>query len=284
MNIIKNQDLSLYSAFKIGGIAKNFYLPNNENELINLMKNLNTYYMISSGSNILINDKKIFENVIFLGDFNNKITRLGDGKYEVGASVKLHKLIKFINMDGYGGIEDLITVPGLVGGSIAMNAGTGIKDGRFIGNYVDKVKCLYKNEIIYLDKAKCNFEYRNSIFKNNQEYIILSVEFNFLKLTKEKIENVVKEKIEHVKYKQDQKLPSLGSVFCEYSYKIMGVIKFIYKPFHKKGVNFTKKENRIWLVNNGRGTYKQVIRIINTTVFFHKLLRKKIRVEVVIWS
>ena len=40
--------------------------------------------------------------------------------------------------------------------------------------------------LIYLDKAKCNFEYRNSIFKNNQEYIILSVEFNFLKLTKRK--------------------------------------------------------------------------------------------------
>ena len=50
--------------------------------------------------------KRFLKNVIFLGDFNNKITRLGDGKYEVGASVKLHKLIKFINMDGYGGIED----------------------------------------------------------------------------------------------------------------------------------------------------------------------------------
>ena len=80
-------------------------------------------------------------------------------------------------------------------------------------------------------------------------------------------------------------MPSLGSVFfANIAIKLWVLLSLYTSLFIKKGVNFTKKENRIWLVNNGRGTYKQVIRIINTTVFFHKLLRKKIRVEVVIWS
>ena len=56
---------------------------------------------------------------------NNDIISLGNGKYYIGASVRLQRIINTINKDGYGGIEYLMSVPAMLGGAIYMNAGQG---------------------------------------------------------------------------------------------------------------------------------------------------------------
>ena len=62
MEVICNESLKKYTTIKIGGIAKRLYIPESTDELIELINKLNSskLYIISGGSNLLINDEKVF--------------------------------------------------------------------------------------------------------------------------------------------------------------------------------------------------------------------------------
>ena len=64
--------------FRIGGIAENFYIPNGKDELKELLENLEgeKKYILSGGSNLLINDKKIFKHVISIQNLDKNIVEL----------------------------------------------------------------------------------------------------------------------------------------------------------------------------------------------------------------
>ena len=100
MRVINDIDLSKLTTIKIGGIASLFYEPETEEELIKCISdNPEIEYFIGGGSNLLINER-VFKGVISLRRFNTSISHLGNGQYNVGASVKLAKLIETINNDG----------------------------------------------------------------------------------------------------------------------------------------------------------------------------------------
>lgn len=123
----------------MGGIAKEYLSPESLEELIEAVR-LGESKKIGGGSNVLIAEHS-FERVIDLGKFDTSIKNIG-GRYRVGASVRLFKLINAINKDGYGGIEYLYSVPGLVGGAVVMNAGRGRRYGQCISDYIEEVTFL----------------------------------------------------------------------------------------------------------------------------------------------
>ena len=46
MEVLHNVELNKKTTFRVGGIAKNFYIPKNENELVELLKTkLNDIYI-----------------------------------------------------------------------------------------------------------------------------------------------------------------------------------------------------------------------------------------------
>ena len=118
MILKENVSLAKYTTFQMGGIAKKMYFPENIEELVKLTTENKKilHFIIGGGSNLLINDKKTFDEVLCLRNFNQTIEHLQGGKYYIGASVRLQKAIRTINEDGYGGIEYLFSVPGLTGG------------------------------------------------------------------------------------------------------------------------------------------------------------------------
>ena len=181
MKELHNVSLAEKTTFRVGGTALNYYIPENTDELITLVCRLNgnDYRFISGGSNMLINDKQTFENIIFCGEFDSMLTDLGEGRFYIGASNRIQKVISFVNDCGYGGFEELIGLPAMFGGIIYMNAGIGGRGKeRFnICDFIERVKCLDKRkcEIVWLNKDDCGFAYRDSIFKTN-DYIILGAE------------------------------------------------------------------------------------------------------------
>ena len=72
MKILHYENLAKYTTIKIGGNAKNFYIPENEKELLSLVRDLNEYKILGGGSNLLINDRITFSNVIYTKEFNKK--------------------------------------------------------------------------------------------------------------------------------------------------------------------------------------------------------------------
>lgn len=278
MRVLIDESLSKHTTFRMGGIVKQMLIPDNVDELISIMEKEKNILFIGGGSNLLINDKKIFDNVICLKSFNKEFIYLGDGKYKVGASISLQELIKHTNDEGYGGIEYLYSVPGLVGGAVVMNAGRGKGMNKTISDYIVEVAYLKDGQIQVIKKKDCEFSHRNSIFKNNN-LIILSVTFQFEKGNSLELAELRKKRITYVKKVHDTSKPNFGSVFCESNPYIMKYFKMF---SGRSKVHYSKKTVN-WLLNEG-GSYEEAVKEINRVKRLHKLLHKKCRQEVIQWD
>lgn len=283
MDILNNECLKKYTTVKIGGYAKKLYFPENSDELIDLLKKISTdkYYILGGGSNILMDDQKTYEHVISMNKLDPSIQNLENGRYYVGASVRLQKLINTINKDSFGGIEYLYSVPALVGGAIVMNAGRGKNYGLCISDYIENVHILDHDSINILSKEECGFKYRNSVFKDGKA-IVLGATFSFDEVSVDESTRLKQERLALVKERQDNSGYNFGSVFNEKSAIIMQLIKLLH-PGYKNGMAFSKKTAN-WLINNGEGTYEQAIKLINKVEMLHKIIGKKSVPEVRIWS
>ena len=279
MKCLVNEDLSKYTTVRIGGTAKKMFVPENEDELLKVIEEENPKYFIGGGSNLLI-DEDSFDTVVNLRNFNTQITELGDGLFSVGASVRLQKLITTINEKGFGGIEYLFSVPGLVGGAVVMNAGRGKKANKCISDYIVNVRVLENGKILELKKEECDFSYRNSRFKNGNA-IVLSVLFKFPSCGKDEAEKLRKERIEHCKKVQDNSAPNFGSVFSSSSMTIMKLVKKI--GIRSGGCRFSGKTVN-WILNTDNGTYADASKCIRKVQRLHRLCGKKCKLEVILWE
>ena len=281
MILKENEELKQYTTFKMGGIAKKFYIPESEEELVSLVRTLDNYKILGGGSNLLINNNGVFPNVIYTKDFNKEIINKGNGIYYFGSSVRLQKIINKINQDGYGGIEYLYSVPGMLGGAIYMNAGRGKQFNMQLTDYLIDVDVLVDGKVKKFTKEECKFDYRKSIFQDNN-YVILGANFKFKEVDFNESKKLKKERIELCKNVQDNSSFNFGSVFCICNYKIMKMVSKLSSK-NKKGIHFSNKTNN-WLCNDGSGEFKQAIKLINRVKKIHKLFNKKIELEVRVWE
>lgn len=284
MKIKENEALSKYTTFRMGGITKKMYFPESVEELSALIKNNKAIinYVIGGGSNLLINDKKEFDEVLCLRNFNLRFDNLQNGRYYIGASIRLQKVIKTINDDGYGGIEYLYSVPGLIGGAIYMNAGRGKKHNKCISDYIQSVDVLINGEVKTIPKNECEFAYRTSKFQSMKGCIILGAHFEFLVAPQEETSARVKERIDYCKNVQDMSGPNFGTVFCESNKYIMAIVRKINLGY-KNGCRFSSK-TRNWMIHGEDGTFNQAISLLNKVKKMHKLVGKRCRAEVRIWN
>lgn len=123
MVVLENVLMKQYSNMKIGGIAKSLIQIEDENELIDLFKKDQNYYILGNGTNTLISDEYLDINFVSLKKLD-KIKLLENNEVYVQAGSDLSQFIKFLYENNLGGIENLTTgIPGCMGGLINMNAG-----------------------------------------------------------------------------------------------------------------------------------------------------------------
>lgn len=281
MEVKNNVLLKEYTTLKIGGIAKNFYLIETIKDLENIINSIyNNFYIIANGSNLLINDKKMFENVIYMNKFNKFINE-ENGIFEVSASVKIQELTNFINEKGYGGIEYLYSVPSTIGGAIYMNAGRGKLYNKSLSDYILDVTIYDGEALKVLSKTECNFNYRSSIFKT-KKWIIISARFKFESISIEESTKLKKERIAFSKKYLDSNNKTAGSVFKLCNVRIMNIIRKLNLGW-KNGISYSSKTNN-WINNNGQGTYKQAKILINIVKIIHRIFFKKIELEYIEWK
>lgn len=213
VEIKKNISLALYTTFKIGGLADYFCVVKNVEELKDVLQQANKkswkIFILGGGSNLLISDKGFRGLVIKMNcDF---VDKKENGLYEVGAGTLLAKLLAETIKNNLTGLEWGIGIPGTLGGAICGNSGA---YGHSIAESIITVKVLDLKKL----KTKtfrikdCEFEYRRSIFKENNQYVILSAEMQFYKGEGDKI------KESFLKYSGERKnkippYPSAGCVF-----------------------------------------------------------------------
>jgi len=175
--------LQKHNSFAITATTPVIYYPKTIQEL----KSLTTvtkgiFYILGEGSNTLFVEDitPVIINPDFLGI---NISETND-YYEVSAacSENWHDLVCFCIKKGINGLENLALIPGSVGAAPVQNIGA---YGVEIADFIESVTWFDfgKNKSVQLTRQECQFEYRNSIFKQNlkNKGIITNVTLRFIK-------------------------------------------------------------------------------------------------------
>jgi len=214
IKIEENINLKKYTTYKVGGSARCIAYPNDVDELISLLKLLDSnnikYKLIGNGSNLLFSSKFYDGVLISLKRFDD-CEFLPNCKIRVGAGHSLIKLSLLSARKGLVGLEFASGIPGSVGGAIYMNAGAYKSD---MGYIVRNVKVLTDNyEVITLVNEEMDFHYRSSYLQKHKNYICLEATIKLKRGKKEVIEELIEERKQRRLLSQPLDYPSCGSVF-----------------------------------------------------------------------
>ncbi|MAF59766.1 UDP-N-acetylenolpyruvoylglucosamine reductase [bacterium] len=174
MKIDRNVELGPLTTFKIGGPASYFVSVNNIEELREAFSfaeenNLSTF-ILGGGSNILVADEG-FNGLVIHPVFCG-ITFNGN-EVSAGAGESWDKLVLESVERGYYTLSNLSNIPGSVGAAPVQNIGAyGVSIGDFIENV--EVFCPKEKKIKRVSNKDCKFSYRDSIFKNSGNNLVIT--------------------------------------------------------------------------------------------------------------
>ncbi|MBD3359162.1 MAG: UDP-N-acetylmuramate dehydrogenase [Candidatus Buchananbacteria bacterium] len=206
-------DVSLtpYTTFKIGGPAKYFFIAQNNEDLVRAVSYTRKlkipHYILAGGSNLLISDNG-YDGLIILNQANEIIFK-DNNRVVADAGAKLFDLVNQTVEHGLTGLEWAAGIPGSVGGAIRGNAGA--YRGEMADNIIG-VEIMRGSKQFILSKEQCEFDYRDSIFKHNND-LIISGEWQLESGDKLKSQEKIKEILEKRKNNQPLEYPSAGCIF-----------------------------------------------------------------------
>jgi UDP-N-acetylmuramate dehydrogenase len=146
---------------RIGGAAQFLLEPSTEqdvSQIVRVARELDLpLHLLGGGSNLLIGEAGVPGLTVSLSTLN-RVIRDGE-RITAGAGVTLPSLIRGTKDQGLAGLELLIGIPAVVGGAIAMNAGT--RDTEVFDCLVSLTVVDEFGEIRVLDKEAFRPEYRD---------------------------------------------------------------------------------------------------------------------------
>jgi UDP-N-acetylmuramate dehydrogenase len=172
---VSNQiPLSRYTRFGIGGPADLYAETGSAEAFIAALGVARSSgiptMVIGGGTNLIVSDSGYRGIVLrYRGD------RLlaANGRISADGGASLQDLVDFAIGRGLAGLETLSGIPGSVGAAIYGNAGA---YGHSISERVLKVRFFDGAALRIFDNQECQFQYRESIFKQRKDWMILSVE------------------------------------------------------------------------------------------------------------
>jgi UDP-N-acetylmuramate dehydrogenase len=205
--------LAAYTSWKIGGPADAFVVVESEDELAALMRCCFTrklpWFVIGSGSNVLVGDGGMRGVVLRLGGAFADVsvrTQAENVIVEAGASASMAALTAKAASAGASGIGSLSGIPGTVGGSLRMNAGT----DREIGEFVAKVWVQSPSRPV-AHSVTVQYFYRQSTLA--RDAIVSRVTLAFAKDDAPSVRGEMQARLVRRKNTQPIALPNAGSCF-----------------------------------------------------------------------
>ena len=187
LDIRSNYSLEKSNTFGLDVTSESFYIVKSLNDLRNVLSENKTrkITVLGGGSNIIFTKfldglclKIDLKGIDIIEEHKNNVI------INVMAGENWHDFVKWTVNNGFGGIENLSLIPGLVGAAPIQNIGAygvELKDV-FISCNTINIKDQTEKEF---DEKECLFGYRTSRFKTIDKniYIITSIK---IRLTKEK--------------------------------------------------------------------------------------------------
>ncbi len=169
----ENAPLDKVTWFRVGGPAEVMFRPADEGDLIRFMeiKPVNIpLTVIGVGSNLLVRDGGIPGVVVRLGRGFAEVQTIPGGEVRAGAGALNHSVALAARDAGIAGMEFLSSIPGTIGGSLRMNAGS---FGVEMKDIVTAARALDDGGGVHdLTLADLGFAYRNCGV--SQKWVFLS--------------------------------------------------------------------------------------------------------------
>ncbi len=258
MKIFNNKSIKEYSYIKVGGIVKKIIFAYNEKELLNAYYKYPNCLIFGNTSKTLFAFDYLDREIIF--DRNKYIIDLKD-KVLIGSGTPLNQIGNYFFQHNLSGFSQIMTIPGLLGGSICQNASC-LKQN-ISDNLID-VTFYEDNMIKTLKKEELIFSYRSSYFKFHKTLILHA---SFKKIFKEK-QYLRQEYEESLIKRKTQPLNeiNLGSIFKnKKNFQVAKILDELnLKGFSlSKDVSISQKHPNFLNIKKDC-SYKQILLLINT--------------------
>ena len=263
--ILYNEPMSKHTTFKIGGPAECFIKIDNIDDLKEIIsfsrENKIQLIVVGNGSNLLVLDNGIKGITICIKLEGIELKEENDSYVlKVASGEKIGKVSRMMCSKEISGMEELLGIPGTIGGAIKMNAGA---HGREMKDIVTKVTCMdYYGNIKEFSNEEMKFEYRKSLLKE-EKYIVLEVELKLQKGKKEEIQEKIEKYSKYRKEKQPMEYPSAGSTFKRGDDFVTAKLidNASLKGYSIGGAEVSTKHSG-FIINKGNATAKDVLDLI----------------------
>ena len=286
----QGQSLKDYTSFKVGGEAKDFYIPSTIEEVQELVQELykegRSYLILGNGSNLLVSDEGVDEAVILVKDnlsaCSIKEQEDGRGLLEAEAGCTLKRMSEIALEAGYTGFEPLSGIPGTLGGAVKMNAGA---YGGEIKDFFHKGLLLNeKGEFLEKELSEMDFSYRHSCL--SEKDLCLKASFLLEKGNPAEIREKMQDFQARREEKQPLDMPSAGSTFKrpegDYASRLIEVSGL--RGF-QMGRAAVSEKHCGFVVNLGGADAKEIYRLIREVI---RIVEEKqglrLETEVKLWG
>lgn len=211
-DVRENEPLAGHTTYRIGGPARYFFAAKSGDEAMVALRGAKDLGLpvcvIGGGSNILVADEGFTGLVIKMA--NRGIVIEGtEAKVEAGtpsAFVALQTAEA-----GLKGFEWAIALPGTIGGAIRGNSS--MWDGE-IGKVIKTVRAAKNGEVKDLAREECGFGYRESVFKKDGGWLIVSAVLSLQAAEDpDSLRESLKEMLRKKKENQPIDHPTAGCIF-----------------------------------------------------------------------
>lgn len=248
------------TSYRIGGTTPAFILPTGLDDLRILGQHHRAspfpYLTIGKGSNLLIGDGALKTHLVSLEAMPEIFSATAE-HLTVSAGTSLQKVIRYAREEGIVGFERLCGIPGNVGGSVRMNAGT------HLGEIADLLSSftvfdLETGEEMVIDKKDFAFSYRHN-HALKPSHIVTTATFFVTKGEKHEIQRQIDETLKRRKETQPLDRPSCGSVFQNPpGLRAWDLIDKVGLRGHQIGAAQVSPIHPNWIVNLGGASAKDV--------------------------
>lgn len=173
-------DLSQYNSLKLKSVVDRYVAISDTTLIPDVIKEIGTskFIILGCATNTIL--PEFYAGVAIKLTNSHLAQQESDvpGKIIVSADsgVLWDDLVAYTLQHDCFGLENLSAIPGTVGASPVQNIGA---YGAEVGQYINSIDVydLHNKSFRTLNNLECHFQYRSSVFKNNNQYIIISVNF-----------------------------------------------------------------------------------------------------------
>lgn len=214
LEVKQEEPMSRHTSFRTGGGAKRMAFPENDEQLVLLMKEARKCgarpFILGNGTNLLAPDEGLDRLVVSLSAMRG-MAQEGEDVITAEAGVPLVRLADYACQLGLTGLEFAHGIPGSLGGAVYMNGGA---YGGEMSQVLESVTAFFPEEgVRSLTVAEMELGYRHSFFMDHPEVVILRARIRLQKGEEETIRATMRDLMARRKASQPLEYPSAGSTF-----------------------------------------------------------------------